>query len=222
MDPITAGALITGGSSLLGGILGNQGSKKQAKKQMEFQERMSNTAVQRRMADLKLAGINPILAGRFDASSPSGAMANINDPITPAVNSALSTRQISQQIRATKAQTDLTTAEGKIRAIEADRLNKNPSLIDSKYGPAGNVSTAADLASKAGKTMYDDLVEPWLSPLIDTTAKTVKDLKDSIKEVNKGAKRNPPQKLDNSRKQKWYRWPDGSARMSPPPKKIRQ
>lgn len=55
----------------------NQWSAEQAQKQMDFQREMSNTAHQREIADLKAAGLNPVLSAKLGgASTPSGAMAS--------------------------------------------------------------------------------------------------------------------------------------------------
>lgn len=51
----------------------NAWSAEQAQKQMDFQERLSNTAHQREVADLQAAGLNPILSVNSGASVPNGA-----------------------------------------------------------------------------------------------------------------------------------------------------
>jgi hypothetical protein len=124
-------------SSLLGGIMRNTASAQAAQKQMDFQREASDTSFQRQVADLKAAGINPMLVSRLGgASTPVGAMPTFLNPGYEAAQSFAGIQTSESSARQAQTAEDVATAtidridqEIKNLRTEEQRLARATELI---------------------------------------------------------------------------------------------
>lgn len=116
-------------------------NERMSDKQMAFQERMSNTAHQREISDLKLAGLNPLLSvtGGAGASSPSGSMGSAQSSTFD--NPLSGWQAAAQDVKRLKL-------EKEKQAVELGNMKKDGDLKESqkKATDAQTIKTATENA----------------------------------------------------------------------------
>lgn len=155
-DIIAAG--ITSGANILGGLQTNKANIGLARDQMAFQERMSNTAVQRHVKDLEAAGFNRLMAvsggSAGSASVPTGARADLDNPLK---NLSPIDMMVIQKNRADIART---RAEEKLIEANTRTANSNAKVAEHDAG----IITGTPVSSKSQTGIYG-LGTAMLSPL---------------------------------------------------------
>lgn len=233
IDDVLLGGIIGGGLNFLGGerrndaqeAMFNQGnqfnaqqaqlsrewSAEQAAKQMDFQERMSGSAYQRAIADMKASGLNPMLAySQGGASTPGGAMGsssaassvsppNFENSLGQGVHSAFEgARVVSENLSreqernikrplesvATSADSTLKDIRGMVGPV-SEAISELVQKVEDDIKSGSLSSAAADRVERTvqgAETLARDVVQRVVSPVREVAKRATSAVSSTVSE----------------------------------------